>query len=122
MINNNNNDNNINNNNEFSLFLKSKNDLKTSNDYNNYEKSREQKQIINNNESFSNSNNNMNNKQKIIIGTQLDMEGINELRKKYKELTKDLSDEKIQEILDKNGGIDASILADLILNKIQIVN
>ena len=115
---NNNNDNNkINNMNEFSILNNSKNDLNNSKKFNSQEK--EENPNINNNEVSLYSNNNLNNKQKIMIDQKQYKNKIEELRSKYKDDLKHISDEKLKEMLDKHGEDDQRLFIDLILNKSQ---
>jgi hypothetical protein len=103
--------------NEFSLLDSSKNILNNSKNFDSKDKVNLN---LDNNEVSLFSNNNTNNKQKIIIGQKQDKDKIKELRNKHKEMLKDISDEKLQELLDKYGELDSSLIIDLIMNKTQI--
>ena len=107
----------INNKNEFSLLDSSKNILNNSKNFDSKDK---ENLNLDNNEVSLFSNNNSNNKQKMIIGQKQDMDKIKELRNKFKEKLKDISDEKLQELLDKYGELDSSLIIDLIKNNTQI--
>ena len=111
------NNNKINNTNEFSLLNNSKNDLNNSKKFNSQEK--EEDPNINNNEVSLYPNNNLNNKQKIMIDQKQYKNKIEELRSKYKDDLKHISDEKLKEMLDKHGEDDQRLFIDLILNKSQ---
>ena len=112
-----NNNNKNNNMNEFSILNNSKNDLNNSKKFNSQEK--EDDPNINNNEVSLYSNNNLNNKQKIMIDQKQYKNKIEELRSKYKDDLKHISDEKLKEMLDKHGEDDQRLFIDLILNKSQ---
>ena len=99
----------INNKNEFSLLDSSKNILNNSKNFDSKDK---ENLYFDNNEVSLFSNNNPNNKQKMIIGQKQDMDKIKELRNKFKEKLKDISDEKLQELLDKYGEFDSSLIID----------
>jgi hypothetical protein len=99
----------INNKNEFSLLYSSKNILNNSKNFDSKDK---ENLNLDKNEVSLFSNNNPNNKQKMIIGQKQDMDKIKELRNKFKEKLKDISDEKLQELLDKYGEFDSSLIID----------
>ena len=108
------NDNKSNNSNEFSLLNSFKKDSNASINFNNQEKADNQK--LNNNETNLNSKN----EQKNMIDQKQVEDKIKELRNKYKEELKDISDEKLQEMLHECNGGESKFLIDLILNKTRI--
>ena len=59
----------------------------------------------------------MNNPQEKKKKKKLDIDKIKKKKKKYGNYIKDMSDEKIQEIIDRNYGMDSLILSDLISNE-----
>ena len=108
------NDNKSNNSNEFSLLNSFKKDSNASINFNNQEKA--DNQNLNNNEINLNSND----EQKNMKGQKSVKDKIKDLRTKYKEDLKDISDEKLQELLYEYNGVESKFLIDLILNRTRI--